>query len=199
MRKIISKADLLQSELFISESPSRAKTGDNWWSLYYVCRCWGSRGIQHQLCIQEIADFFPRSWNLILLCFNEACWCPFLSFGNRLKFLGKEQEMSGRIRGSRKVWAGQLAAEIGEGEGWTSPSAFPLQKALKCIPKRSFSKFKRWGEALEWKSHSDGPSLWHFDALWREIWGFCFSHLWAEVVHQLKSFTLLYLKGFHFW
>ncbi|POI27494.1 hypothetical protein CIB84_008755 [Bambusicola thoracicus] len=24
-------------------------------------RCWGSGGIQHQLCIQEIADFFPRA------------------------------------------------------------------------------------------------------------------------------------------
>ncbi|XP_009331868.1 PREDICTED: LOW QUALITY PROTEIN: WD repeat-containing protein 49 [Pygoscelis adeliae] len=62
------------------------------------------RGIQHQLRIQKIAGLFPEIRNpILLLYFNEAQRCPFISFNSELMILETEQETSRRVRGSGKA------------------------------------------------------------------------------------------------
>lgn len=140
MRKIISKADLLLCELFVPESHSQAKPGDNWWLLCDVHRCWGLEAFGISCAPRRLLVSSRDLKSHSSLYPNEAQRFSFISPNTGLMFLQMEQGTCSRVRG--KVGLGSWA-----GRSWSRwkrknhHSAFPWKKkkgVWKCFTGKDF-------------------------------------------------------------
>lgn len=142
MRRIISKADLLLCELFVPESHSEARPGDNWWFLCYVHRCWGL-GAFSISCAPRRLLFLPRDLKShSSLCPNEAQRCPFISPNNELVFLPVEQGTCSRVRDKALLGSWAPRSWSSQGKRQTELPAFPWKekkhRVWKCVTGKDF-------------------------------------------------------------